>query len=175
MRKIGVEALKSTPRRSRKRRNTLLCIALISHYPRVVATRISVTLCSLIWQRSLFPVVVFYDFVVIIIRCNAWSPYIHFCMEVEENHPKIIGVVCGWHKVDNACHVKVPTVASSLHDSKVVMQFYRNRAVPSGVLRSKREIYNKTERLEASREKRKIVCIPTTKVKIFEWVSPFLV
>jgi len=70
--------------------------------------------------------------------------------------------------VDNACPVKVPTVASSLHDSKVVMQFFRNRAVPSGVLRSKRETYNKKERLEASRDKRKIVCIPTAKVKKFK-------
>ena len=78
----------------------------------------------------------------------------------------MIGVVCGWHKVDNACPLKVPTVAATLQDSKTVMQFYKNRAVPSGVLRSKREQYNQSERLQASKEKRKIVCIPTLKVNI---------
>ena len=45
------------------------------------------------------------------------------------------------------------------------MQFFRNRAVPSGVLRNKREQFNKTERLEATRDKRKIRCIPTSKVR----------
>jgi hypothetical protein len=55
-------------------------------------------------------------------------------------------------------------VAKSLQDSKTVMQLYRNRAVPSGVLTGKRELYNKEERMAASREKRKIVCIPTPKV-----------
>jgi hypothetical protein len=44
------------------------------------------------------------------------------------------------------------------------MQFYMNRTVPSGVLRSKRELYNKEERMTTSREKRRILCIPTPKV-----------
>jgi len=83
---------------------------------------------------------------------------------VEEEYPKKIGVLCGWHKVDNACPIKIETVASSLRDSKIVMTFFRNRAVPSGVVRSKRENYNKEERIEASRAKRKIRCIPTPKV-----------
>jgi hypothetical protein len=78
-----------------------------------------------------------------------------------------IGVLWGWHKVDNACPLKVPTLATSLQDSKTVMQFYRNRAVPSGVLRSKRYLSNKMERMAASREKRKISCIPTPKVTNF--------
>ena len=69
--------------------------------------------------------------------------------------------------MDNSVPLKVPSVASSLRDSKLVMQFYRNRAVPAGVLRSKREKYNQRERLEASKERRKIVCIPTTKVNYF--------
>ncbi len=83
---------------------------------------------------------------------------------MEKEYPQKIGVLCGWHKVDNSCPLKIPTVAKSLQDSKTVMQFFRNRAVPSGVLRSKREQYNKAERMQASKEKRKIVCIPTTKV-----------
>jgi hypothetical protein len=69
--------------------------------------------------------------------------------------------------VDNACPLKVPIVAKSLQDSKRVMQFYMNRAVPSGVLRSKRELYNKMERLATSKEKRQILYIPTPKVRHF--------
>jgi hypothetical protein len=88
---------------------------------------------------------------------------------VEEAYPKRIGVLCGWHKVDNSCPLKVPTIATSLQDSKTVMQFYRNRAVPSGVLRSKREHYNTMERKAAAREKRKILCIPTPKVWFIVW------
>ena len=61
--------------------------------------------------------------------------------------------MCGWHKVDNACPIKSPTVASSLRGSKTIMTIFRNRAVPSRVLRSKIEQLNKTERLEASTEK----------------------
>jgi hypothetical protein len=45
------------------------------------------------------------------------------------------------------------------------MQFFRNRAVPSGVLRSKREKHNKIERHEAASEKRKVRCIPTSKIR----------
>jgi hypothetical protein len=91
---------------------------------------------------------------------------------VEQNHPKIIGVACGWHKVDNSVPLKVPSVASSLHDSnKIVMQFYRNLAVPAGVLRSKRDKYNLRERLESSRERRKTVYIPTSKVNLFLYIS----
>ncbi len=67
--------------------------------------------------------------------------------------------------MDNACPIKIPTVASLLRDSKTVMQFFRNRAVPSRVLRGKREQFNKTERLEAAKDKRKIYCIPTSKVR----------
>ena len=66
--------------------------------------------------------------------------------------------------MDNACPIKIPTVGSSLRDSKTVLQFFRNRAVPSGVLRNKSEEFNKTERLEAARNKRKIRCIPTSKI-----------
>jgi hypothetical protein len=85
-------------------------------------------------------------------------------LQVEENHPKRIGVLCDWHKVDNAYPAKVPTMAKSLQDSNTVMQFYKNRAAPSGGMRSKRNFHNKIERLAASREKLKIVCIPTPKV-----------
>ena len=42
--------------------------------------------------------------------------------------------------------------------------FLQERAVPSGVLRSKRELYNKDERMTSSREKLKIIGIPTNKV-----------
>ena len=54
------------------------------------------------------------------------------------------------------------------------MQFFRNRAVPSGVLRNKREQFNKTERLEAARDKRKIRCIPTSKVREINDVVDFV-
>ena len=86
-----------------------------------------------------------------------------------------MGILRGWHKVDNACPIKIPTVASSLRDSKVVMQFFRNRAVPLGVLRSKIEQFNKTERLKAARDKRKIRCIPTSKVRKINDVVVFVV
>jgi hypothetical protein len=79
-------------------------------------------------------------------------------------HQKI-GVLCGCHKVDNACPIKISTVASALRDSKTVMRFFRNREVPSGVLRSKREEHKKTERNEAASKNRKIRCIPTPKVR----------
>ena len=55
------------------------------------------------------------------------------------------------------------------------MQFFRNRAVPSRVLRNKREQFNKTERLEAARDKRKIRCIPTSKVRKINDVVVFVV
>ena len=44
------------------------------------------------------------------------------------------------------------------------MQLFRNRAVLSRVQRNKRDQFNKTKRLEAAKDKRKIRCIPTSKV-----------
>ena len=72
--------------------------------------------------------------------------------------------MCGWHKFDNACPIKITTVASLLRISKIVMKLFRNRTVASGVVRSKRELYEKAKRIEASRDKRKIRRNPTPKV-----------
>ncbi len=66
--------------------------------------------------------------------------------------------------MDNSCPIKTLATALALKDSKTVMQFFRNRAVPSGVLRGKREQHSKSEHHEAASEKRKIRCIPTFKV-----------